>query len=79
MKETVLYRYNKPSSTGLIINYHALAQNKYKRAVVTELVYHIFRSCSNWKHVHGHLEKGKVILKNNQYPQDFFEPIICDN
>ena len=70
--------YSKPSSTGLIMNYHALAPNKYKRAVVTGLVYRIFRSCSNWKNVHDSLEKGKIILKNNQYPPDFFEPIIRD-
>ena len=70
--------YSKPSSTGLIMNYHALAPQKYKRAVVTGLVHRIFRSCSNWTNVHDSLEKGKVILKSNQYPPDFFEPIIRD-
>ena len=39
--------YSKPNSTGLTMNYHVLAPQKYRRAVVTGLVHRIFRSCSN--------------------------------
>ena len=70
--------YSKPSATGLIMNYHALAPKKYKRAVVSGFVHRIYRSCSTWTNFHESLEKAKVILKRNQYPPDFFEPIICD-
>ena len=68
--------YSKPSATGLIMNYHALAPKKYKRAVVSGFVHRIYRACSDWKNFHDSLEKAKVILKKNQYPPDFFEPII---
>ena len=70
--------YSKPSDTGLIMNYHALAPKKYKRAVVTGFVHRIYRSCSNWNNFHDSVEKAKVILKRNQYPPDFYEPIIRD-
>ena len=70
--------YCKPSATGLIMNYHALAPKKYKRAVVSGFVHRIYRSCSNWKNVHESLERAKGILKRNQYPPRFYEPIIND-
>ena len=70
--------YNKPSATGLIMNYHALAPKKYKRAVVIGFVHRIYRSCSNWQNIHDSLEKAKTILKENQYPPKFFDPIIHD-
>ena len=68
--------YNKPTDTGLIINFHALAPKKYKWSVVSGFVYRIHRACSNWEHFHTSLEKAKRILERNQYPPDFYEPII---
>ncbi len=70
--------HSKPSATGLIMNFHALAPMKYKRAVVTSFVHRVYRACSDWKNVHDSLERAKVILKMNQYPPDFYEPIIRD-
>ena len=60
------------------MNFHALAPKKYKRAVVTGFIYRIYRACSDWKNVHESLETAKGILKMNQYPPDFYEPIIRD-
>ena len=71
--------YSKPSATNLIMNFHALAPLKYKRAVVTGFVHRIFRSCSNWKNFHDSLEKAKHILRMNQYPPAFYEPLIHDS
>ena len=70
--------YYKPSDTGLIMNFHALAPMRYKRAVVSGFVHRIFRACSSWKLVHESLERAKVILENNQYPPRFYEQIISD-
>ena len=39
--------YCKPTDTGLIMNYHALAPKSYKRSVVQGLVYRIYRACSH--------------------------------
>ena len=66
--------YYKPTDTGLIMNFHALAPIKYKRSVVTGFVYRIFRACSSWSLFHESLKKAKQILHNNQYPLFFTSP-----
>ena len=68
--------YNKPTDTGLVMNYHALAPKRYKRSVVSGFVYRIHHACSTWKHFSDSLEKAKRILELNQYPPEFYEPLI---
>jgi len=68
--------YSKSTSTGLTMNYHALASVKYKKSVVSGFVYRIFYACSSWKDFHISLKKAKRLLENNQYPSSFYEPII---
>ena len=68
--------YNKPTDTGLILNYHALAPKRYKRSVVSGFVHRIYRACSSWQFIHQSLEKAKRILELNQYPPTFYDPII---
>ena len=68
--------YNKPTDTGLIMNFHSLAPKRYKRSVVTGFVYRIHRACSTWENFHVSLEKAKRILEENQYPPPFYEPLI---
>ena len=68
--------YNKPTDTCLIMNYHALALRIYKRSVVAGFVHRIYRACSSWANFHSSLEKVKCILESNQYPPDFYEPVI---
>ena len=70
--------YTKPTDTGLIMNFHALAPKKYKHSVVSGFVHRIYRACSSWHNFHDSLEKAKTILLNNQYPPSFFEPIISN-
>ena len=68
--------YNKPTDTGLIMNYHALAPKKYKRSVVSGFVYRIYRACSSWQYFHDSMERAKRVLERNQYPPAFYDPII---
>ena len=70
--------YNKPTDTGLIMNFHALAPKRYKRSVVSGFVYRIHRACSSWTLFHESLEKAKQVLERNQYPPEFYGPIIHD-
>ena len=70
--------YNKPTDTGLIMNYHALAPKKYKRSVVSGFVHRIYRACTSWELFHSSLEKAKQVLERNQYPPNFYDPIIKD-
>ena len=60
--------YNKPTDTGLILNYHALAPRRYKRSVVSGFVHRIMRACSTWQNFHESLVKAKRVLERNQYP-----------
>ena len=69
--------YRKKTDTGLVMNYHSLAPEIYKRSVVIGMVHRIIRSCSSWKFIHESLEKAKNILNNNQYPPSFYDPIIA--
>ena len=68
--------YNKPTDTGLVLNYHALAPRRYKRSVVSGFVYRVYRACSTWENFHISLQKAKKILERNQYPPTFYYPII---
>ena len=75
-KSLSLTWYSKPTDTGLLMNYHALAPRPYKRSVAAGFVYRIHRSCSSWKNFSESLAKAKCILEKNQYPPDFYKPII---
>ena len=68
--------YSKPTDTGLILNFHALAPKRYKHSVVSGFIHRIYRACSSWSHFHDSVEKAKKILEKNQYPPTFYEPII---
>ena len=68
--------YNKPTDTGLIMNYHCMAPKRYKRSVVSGFVYRIYRACSDWTRFDTSLQRAKKVLERNQYPPAFYEPII---
>ena len=68
--------YSKATDTGLTMSFHALAPTKYKRSVVVRMVHQIHHTCSTWKNFHESLEKAKVMLRKNQYPPPFYEPVI---
>ena len=68
--------YTKPTDTGLVMNFHSLAPTKYKRSVVSGFVHRIYRACSSWQAFHSSMEKAIKILEQNQYPSDFYNPII---
>ena len=68
--------YTKPTDTGLTMNFLSLAPERYKRSVVTGMIYRIVRACSTWKAIHESLEKAKKVLERNQYPSAFYDPLI---
>ena len=71
-------RYCKPTDTGLIINFHALAPKRYKRSAVEGFVHRVHRACSSWENFHDSMEKVKMTLQRNQYPPNFYDPIISN-
>ena len=70
--------YCKPTDTGLVMNFHALAPRRYKRSVVSGFVHRIYRACSTWQYVCDSIDKAKAVLEKNQYPPLFYEPIIAE-
>ena len=68
--------YVKPTDTGLIMNFQALAPKRYKKSVVQSFVHRIYRCCSCWENVTLSLQRAKEVLEKNQYPAKFYEPII---
>ena len=68
--------YCQPTDTRLILNSHAMAPKRYKRSVNQGFVYWIYRACSSWEKFHESLIKANDILEWNQYPPNFYEPII---
>lgn len=68
--------YTKPTDTGLMMNFHALAPRKYKKSTVCGMIHRIFRACSSEYNLNKSLLKARKILENNQYPASFYEPII---
>ena len=66
----------KATETGLVMNCQAIAPRKYKQSVVAGFVHRIHRACSTWENFHTSLQKAKCILEQNQYPPDFYEPVI---
>eukprot|EP00111_Clytia_hemisphaerica_P015622 TCONS_00046106-protein len=68
--------YNKPTNTGLMMNYYALSPMRYKRSNVIGLVHRIYRSCSTRENFLTSLQRARVLLIKNQYPKSFFEPLI---
>ena len=71
--------YSKPTGTGPVMNFHSLAPIRYKRSVVGGFVHRIYRACSTWSNFHDIIEKAKDILEKNQYPPEFYNPIIKEN
>ena len=68
--------YCKPTDTGLVMNFHAIAPMRYKKSVISGFVYRIHRACSSWSNFHDSLEKAKSILEKNQYPPQIYNLII---
>ena len=69
--------YCKPTDTGLVMNFQALAPKRYKRGVVSGFIHRIHRACSTWENFHTSMIKAKEILEKNQYPPPFYEDVIA--
>ena len=68
--------YLKPTDTGLCMSFYAVAPTRYKRNIVEGMIHRISNATSNWLNFFEGLEKAKSIWEANQYPPDFYEPIV---
>ena len=70
--------FTKATDTGLMINFHALAPNKFKRSMIVGMVHRIYKACSHWQYITESLTKAKAMLKANQYPEEYIERTISE-
>ena len=68
--------YTKPTSTGVTLNFNAIAPNKFKRSVVRSFVHRIYNACSTWANFHESMQMAYEILKDNCYPKDYVAAIV---
>ena len=54
--------YQKPSDTGIILNYRSCAPLQHKKSIIQGTKHHLFRSTSNWEWFHEALTKMKKKL-----------------
>ena len=68
--------YCKPTDTGLVLNFHALAPKRCKTSVVQGFVFRIYRACSFCESFHESFDKAKEIKKKkNNIPLLFMSQI----
>ena len=68
--------YQKPTDTGLVLHYRALAPTTYKRNITEGTIHRILNATTSWMSFDDGLQKAIKIWENNQYPPQFYQPII---
>ena len=68
--------YQKPTNTGLILSFKALAPIGFKRNMIQGCIHCIYNATSTWNNFHTGIQKAKKIWEANQYPLQFYEPIV---
>ena len=70
--------YSKPTDTGLMMSFRACAPTRYKKNIIEGTVHRLYNTTSSWTAFHQGLESAKITWEKNQYPPDFYEPIVAD-
>ena len=68
--------YKKPTDTSLLLNFHSASPMSFKRSLVTGFVSRIFNLTSDYYRLHHAIGDLRSVLQKNQYPTEFFDPII---
>ena len=65
--------FRKPTDTGIIMNWYSIAPLRYKKNIVSGFVNRIWSATTSYDAFVRGCEKAKIILTNNQYPQNWVE------
>ena len=68
--------YTKPTDTGTMLSFRALAPLSYKKNIISGNIHRVFNATSNWLHFDAGLRKAKSIWLKNQYPNQFCDKIV---
>ena len=70
--------YQKPSDTGVILNFRSFAPMRWKRNLIQGTMHRIFNCTSDWKAFHEALQRCEDIWEANQYPKEWRATIVND-
>ena len=62
--------YQKPTDTGIILNFRSCAPLQHKKIVIQGAIHRVFNATSNWLAFDQALENNKTCWTNNQYPEE---------
>ena len=65
--------YTKPTDTGIIMNWYAIAPLRYKTNLVMGFVNRIWSATTNYESFDRGCKKAKVVLIRNQYPKSWVD------
>ena len=68
--------YQKPTDTGVLMNFHARSPEKYKQSLVAGFVNRIWQTCSDYFTLEDNIRIFKEMLENYQYSPSFYNRII---
>ena len=68
--------YQKPTDTGLILQFRALAPVKYKKNIIEGTIYGILNATSTWENFTEGMKRAAETWEKNQYPPQFYQPIL---
>ena len=68
--------YQKPTDTGIILNFRRCAPLQHNKNVIQEAVHRVFNPTSNWLAFDQALEKNKTCSTKNQYPEEWSSKIV---
>ena len=67
--------YRKLTDTVVLLNFHSLGPDLYKRYLIAGIIHRIFMTTSNWTLFGDSLLEAHGILQNNQYPKHFIQRV----
>ena len=68
--------YQKPTDTGLSLQFRALAPVKYKKKIIEGTIYRIFNATSTWGNFTEGIKRAAETWEKDQYPPQFYQPIL---
>ena len=68
--------YQKPTDTGIILNFRSCAPLQHKKNVIQGTVHRVFNATSNWLAFDQALEKNKSCWTKHQYPEEWSSKIV---
>ena len=67
--------YQRPTDTGIKLNFRSCAPLQYKRSVIERTVHRVFRSASTWEEYDEAMKINREQWLDNQYPESWLSRV----